>query len=50
MEIMQADMRLDFYYGGDHTFPHLGDMLAAKLDLLEAEIEVFLPSTAGRLG
>jgi hypothetical protein len=48
--VAAADVRLDFYYGGDHTFPHLGDMLAAKLDLLEAEIEGFLPSAAERLG
>jgi hypothetical protein len=30
LPVAQADVRLDFYYGSDHTFPHLGEMLAAK--------------------
>ena len=37
--VAEADVRLDFYYGGDHTFPHLTDMLDAKLELLRKEIE-----------
>jgi len=37
--VAEADVRLDFYYGSDHTFPHLRSMLEAKLELLEAEIE-----------
>ncbi|MFC1525971.1 hypothetical protein ACFL6X_04070 [Candidatus Latescibacterota bacterium] len=48
--VADADVRLDFYYGSDHTFPHLADMLAAKLVLLESEIDEYLPAVAERLG
>lgn len=50
LPLAQADVRLDFYYGGDHTFPHLEDMLQAKIKLVRAEIDQFLPSVAGRFG
>lgn len=49
LPVVEADMRLDFYYGGDHTFPHAADMIRAKLKLLEHEINVFLPSLANKL-
>ncbi|MFH1572250.1 MAG: hypothetical protein ABIL09_29940, partial [Gemmatimonadota bacterium] len=38
LPVAAADVRLDFYYGGDHTFPHLAEMLAAKLEVLEGEL------------
>jgi hypothetical protein len=48
--IARADVRLDCYYRGDHMFNHLWDMVDAKVELLEQEIEVFLPSVAKRCG
>jgi hypothetical protein len=48
--VMAADMRLDFYYGGDHTFSHGTDMLDAKLNIIGTELKEFLPKTAIRLG
>ncbi len=50
LPIMEADMRLDFYFGGDHTFPHGSDMLKAKLEILHKEVEEYLPGIAGKLG
>jgi len=50
LPIMEADMRLDFYFGGDHTFSHGSDMLKAKLEILQKEIEEYLPSIAMKLG
>jgi hypothetical protein len=38
LPVARADVRLDFYYGSDHTFPHLEDMLQAKLVLLDEEL------------
>ncbi len=48
--IARADVRLDCYFRGDHMFNHLWDMVDAKIELLEQEIEVFLPSVAARCG
>lgn len=48
--IAEADMRLDCYYGGDHTFSHMTDMVQAKIEILEREIGEFLPSLERRLG
>jgi hypothetical protein len=50
LPVMEADMRLDFYYGGDHTFSHGAEMIRAKLHILEKEIDEFLPSLARRCG
>ncbi len=50
LPIMETDMRLDFYFGGDHTFSHGSDMLKAKLEILQKEIEEYLPSIATKLG
>ena len=50
LPVMEADMRLDFYYGGDHTFSHGAEMIRAKLQILEKEIDEFLPSLARRCG
>ena len=47
--IIAADVRLDAYYGGDHTFSHTTDMLQAKLEILEVELTQFLPGLAVRL-
>ena len=49
LPVARADMRLDFYYGGDHTFPHVQDMLRAKIRLLRSEIDEFLPSVQRRI-
>jgi len=46
LPLMEADVRLDWYYGSDHSFPHGVDMLRAKLDILRHEIDVFLPGLA----
>jgi hypothetical protein len=50
LSVMEADMRLDFYYGGDHAFPHGADMIRAKLEILDQEIQTFLPSLAQKCG
>lgn len=50
LPVVEADMRLDFYYGGDHTFPHAADMIHAKLTLLEHELTDYLPGLAARYG
>jgi hypothetical protein len=50
LPVARADVRLDFYYGSDHTFPHLADMLEAKLALLDSELSEVLPSVAQRQG
>lgn len=50
LPVVQADMRLDHYYGGDHTFPHAADMLRAKLTIIEGELNEYLPAVAARCG
>jgi hypothetical protein len=54
MPVMAADMRLDFYYGfAGHVAPgkaHGLDMIRKKLEILETEINQFLPSLAKRCG
>jgi hypothetical protein len=50
LPLVERDMRLDFYYGGDHTFPHAADMIRAKLGLLKAELAEFLPKIAAACG
>ena len=40
---MAGDMRLDFYFGGDHSFSHGVDILDAKLKLVDSELNDFLP-------
>jgi hypothetical protein len=49
LPVIQQDMRLDPYYGGDHTFPHGEKMIEAKLKILQAEINEYLPSLAAKL-
>jgi hypothetical protein len=43
LPLVERDMRLDCYYGSDHTFPHAADMMRAKLELLRIELDEFLP-------
>ena len=54
LPVMDADMRLDFYYGfGGGAAPgkfHGADMIRKKLEILEIEIDRFLPSLAKRCG
>lgn len=50
LPVVEADMRLDWYYGGDHTFPHGADMIKAKLELIQHEMAVVLPELAKRCG
>ncbi len=47
--LVERDMRLDPYYGSDHTFSHGQEMIDAKLVLLEEEIRRYLPSLAAKL-
>jgi hypothetical protein len=49
LPLLEADMRLDPYYGGDHTFPHGEDMIKAKLEILQREISEYLPSLADKI-
>jgi hypothetical protein len=46
LPLMKQDMRLDPYYGGDHTFAHGEKMIEAKLKILEKEINEYLPALA----
>ncbi len=48
--VMVRDMRLDFYYGGDHIFSHGVDVLDAKLKVLSSELNEFLPTLNTRCG
>jgi len=50
LNVARGDMRLDFYFSLDHTFPHVTEMLEAKLQIIEGEIEEFLPSVARQCG
>lgn len=50
LPLMQEDMRLDWHYGSDHSFPHGEAMLRAKLALIADEIAVYLPALAKRRG
>jgi hypothetical protein len=50
LPLVERDMRLDCYYGTDHKFPHIADMIRAKLGLLEAEIGEILPDIRRRCG
>ncbi|HVT30476.1 MAG TPA: hypothetical protein VHE81_20875 [Lacipirellulaceae bacterium] len=48
LPLVQHDMRLDPYYGGDHTFSHGAQMIEAKLAILQQEIDDYLPSLAAK--
>jgi hypothetical protein len=43
LPIMEEDMRLNFRYGGDHTYEEGPKVLRAKLLILDHEINEFLP-------
>ena len=49
LPLAEADVRLDCQYGRDHSFSHVTDMIRAKLELLEAEIDVLLPDIASKI-
>lgn len=49
LPIMENDVRLNFKYGGDHTFEDGAEMIRAKIQLLESEIEDDLPALAQKL-
>ena len=50
LPLLELDVRLDPYYGSDHSFAHGTEMLQVKLDLLEKEIGSYLPTVAKNLG
>ncbi len=50
LPLMERDPRLDFRYGGDHTFEHGAVMIRAKLKLLDAEISQYIPSLEKKCG
>lgn len=50
LPIMIADVRLDPYHRGDHSLSKGEDMLRAKLELLQHELDVVLPGIAKALG
>jgi hypothetical protein len=50
LELVESDCRLDFFYRGDHSFPHIEEMLRAKLAMLDTEINEFLPGLAKECG
>ena len=47
---VERDMRLDCYYGTDHMFSHTAEMIRAKLELMEMEIESVLPEIGRACG
>lgn len=47
--VMAGDVRLDFYFGSDHTFSHGSEMLEAKIGLLTGELFQVLPALATEL-
>jgi hypothetical protein len=49
LPLIRRDMRLDPYYGGDHTFSHGEAMMKAKLELLQEELSNFLPSLEAKI-
>jgi hypothetical protein len=49
LPLIRRDMRLDPYYGGDHTFSHGEEMMGAKLQLLDEELSNYLPSLETRV-
>ena len=50
LPLVEKDMRLDCYYGMDHTFSNAADMIRTKLELLDIESEAILPEIARRAG
>jgi len=50
LPVMEGDVRLDFYFGGDHNFHHGVEMLSAKAAILDKEISETLPALAARCG
>ncbi|MBW7938324.1 MAG: hypothetical protein H3C63_05765, partial [Candidatus Omnitrophica bacterium] len=50
LPLQEQDIRLDFYFGGDHSFSHGTEMIQAKIDLLEDEISRELPAIKQKLG
>ena len=50
LPLAERDMRLDPYYGGDHTFSHSADMIKAKLEIMKTELNEFLPKVAKDCG
>lgn len=50
LQLVETDMRLDCYYGTDHAFPHAGEMIRAKMKMLESEIGETLPAVARKCG
>jgi hypothetical protein len=44
LPLVESDMRLDPYFGSDHTFSHGARMIEAKLKLLDEEIGTYLLS------
>src|SRR5262249_36767486 len=49
-QVMARDMRMDYYYGGAHTFSHGVEVVDAKLGLVGSELNQFLPKVAERCG
>jgi hypothetical protein len=47
--LLRQDVRLDPYYGGDHTFSHGEQMIKAKLGILQLEVTDYLPSVAEKV-
>lgn len=48
--LVQQDVRLDWYYGSDHTFPHAEDMLKAKIEMIDHALAETLPRLAKAAG
>lgn len=50
LPVAEADVRLDCYYGSDHSFAHIADMVRAKIQIMGTEIEETLPAIAKQCG
>jgi hypothetical protein len=49
LPVMENDPRLNFRYGGDHSFTDGAEMIRVKLTLIDHEINTFLPSLLERI-
>jgi hypothetical protein len=48
--VLEADVRLDSWHRGDHSFNHMIDMLNEKIQMTERDLREVLPSVAAELG
>lgn len=50
LALVECDPRLDFHYRQRLKLPHAADLIRAKLELTDRELDTYLPGLAGRCG